>query len=57
MKIKCPKCNCEYEPKPWESNEYYTPKEFVDRFGCFDYDPATTKEKKELLKQLKYKPI
>ena len=26
-------------------NEYYTPKEFVDRFGIFDYDPATTKEK------------
>jgi phage N-6-adenine-methyltransferase len=26
-------------------NEYYTPKEFVDRFGKFDYDPATTKEK------------
>jgi hypothetical protein len=27
--------------------EYYTPKEFVDRFGKFDYDPATTKEKAE----------
>mgnify|MGYP004448697411 FL=1 len=26
-------------------NEYYTPKEFVQRFGSFDYDPATTKEK------------
>ena len=26
-------------------NEYYTPKEFVERFGTFDYDPATTKEK------------
>lgn len=26
-------------------NEYYTPKEFVARFGVFDYDPATTKEK------------
>jgi phage N-6-adenine-methyltransferase len=26
-------------------NEYYTPKEFVARFGRFDYDPATTKEK------------
>ena len=22
--------------------EYYTPKEIVDRFGPFDYDPATT---------------
>lgn len=28
-----------------KDNEYYTPKEFVDRFGVFDYDPATTKEK------------
>ena len=28
-----------------KDNEYYTPKEFVDRFGKFDYDPATTKGK------------
>jgi phage N-6-adenine-methyltransferase len=28
-----------------KDNEYYTPKEFVDRFGKFDYDPATTDEK------------
>ena len=28
-----------------KDNEYYTPKEFVGRFGQFDYDPATTKEK------------
>ena len=28
-----------------KDNEYYTPKEFVSRFGVFDYDPATTKEK------------
>ena len=28
-----------------KDNEYYTPKEFVARFGKFDYDPATTKEK------------
>jgi hypothetical protein len=28
-----------------KDNEYYTPKEFVSRFGEFDYDPATTKEK------------
>lgn len=27
-----------------KDNEYYTPKEFVSRFGEFDYDPATTKE-------------
>ena len=30
-----------------KDNEYYTPKEFVDMFGWFDYDPATTKEKAE----------
>jgi len=30
-----------------KDNEYYTPKDFVDRFGKFDYDPATTKEKAE----------
>lgn len=30
-----------------KDNEYYTPKEFVERFGRFDYDPATTKEKAE----------
>jgi phage N-6-adenine-methyltransferase len=28
-----------------KDNEYYTPVEFVKRFGQFDYDPATTKEK------------
>lgn len=28
-----------------KDNEYYTPKEFVSRFGVFDYDPATTREK------------
>ena len=28
-----------------KDNEYYTPKELVSRFGFFDYDPATTKEK------------
>ncbi len=28
-----------------KDNEYYTPKDFVERFGKFDYDPATTKEK------------
>jgi len=28
-----------------KDNEYYTPKEFVARFGTFDYDPATTQEK------------
>lgn len=30
-----------------KDNEYYTPKEFIERFGRFDYDPATTKEKAE----------
>jgi len=28
-----------------KNNEWYTPKWFVDQFGVFDYDPATTKEK------------
>lgn len=30
-------------------NEYYTPKKLVAIFGQFDYDPATTKERAELL--------
>jgi phage N-6-adenine-methyltransferase len=30
-----------------KDNEYYTPKDFVARFGKFDYDPATTVEKAE----------
>lgn len=30
-----------------KDNEYYTPKYVVMRFGKFDYDPATTKEKAE----------
>lgn len=30
-----------------KDNEYYTPFDFVARFGKFDYDPATTKEKAE----------
>lgn len=30
-----------------KDNEYYTPKYIVDRFGKFDYDPATIKEKAE----------
>jgi len=38
-------------------NEYYTPKEFVDRFGKFDYDPATTKEKAEEFGIVKYDTI
>lgn len=28
-----------------KDNEYYTPKDFVFRFGTFDYDPATTDDK------------
>lgn len=30
-----------------KDNEFYTPKEIVNRFGKFDYDPATVKEKAE----------
>lgn len=34
--------------------EYYTPKYIVDKFGHFDYDPATTKEQAEKLDILDY---
>lgn len=40
-----------------KDNEYYTPKEFVGRFGMFDYDPATTKEKAEDLGIVNYDTI
>ena len=40
-----------------KDNEYYTPKEFVERFGQFDYDPATTKEKADDFGILNYDTI
>lgn len=40
-----------------KDNEYYTPKEFVDLFGKFDYDPATTKEKADEFGILNYDTI
>lgn len=40
-----------------KDNEYYTPKSFVSRFGEFDYDPATTKEKAEEFGILNYDTI
>lgn len=40
-----------------KDNEYYTPKEFVERFGRFDYDPATTKEKAEEFNLLNFDTI
>lgn len=40
-----------------KDNEYYTPKEFVARFGVFDYDPATTKEKAQEFGILNYDTI
>lgn len=40
-----------------KDNEYYTPKEFVDSFGKFDYDPATTKEKAKEFNILNYDTI
>ena len=40
-----------------KDNEYYTPKEFVAKFGEFDYDPATTKEKAEEFGVLNYDTI
>lgn len=30
------------------NNEYWTPKEIVDKFGKFDYDPATTPKRAAL---------
>lgn len=40
-----------------KDNEYYTPRIFVERFGIFDYDPATTKEKAEEFGLLNYDTI
>lgn len=40
-----------------KDNEYYTPKSFIDRFGKFDYDPATTKEKAEEFGIMNYDTI
>lgn len=32
-----------------KDNEWYTPRSLVDRFGKFDYDPATTSERAKFL--------
>ena len=40
-----PKAGIQFQKK----DEYNTPKEVVDFFGPFDYDPATTKEQAEYL--------
>ena len=40
-----PKAGLQFQKK----DEYMTPKEVVDFFGPFDYDPATTKEQAEYL--------
>ena len=40
-----------------KDNEYYSPIELVERFGKFDYDPATTKEKAEEFGILDYDTI
>lgn len=40
-----PKAGLQFQKK----DEYMTPKEVVDFFGPFDYDPATTKEQAEHL--------
>lgn len=32
-----------------DKDEWYTPKSLVEKFGKFDYDPATTKERAEYL--------
>lgn len=40
-----------------KKDEYMTPKEVIDFFGPFDYDPATTKEQAETLGILNYDTI
>lgn len=40
-----------------KDNEYYTPKVLVARFGRFDYDPATTKEKAKEMGIINYDTI
>lgn len=40
-----------------KDNEYYTPKNVVDFFGKFDYDPATTIEKAKEFEILDYDTI
>lgn len=40
-----PKAGIQFSKK----DEWYTPKEVVDFFGTFDYDPATTKEQADEL--------
>ena len=40
-----------------EQDNCYTPKYFVDMFGEFDYDPATTKEQAEYLNISNYDTI
>lgn len=48
-----PKAGIQFSRK----DEYFTPKEVVDAFGVFDYDPATTKEQAEYLDILDYDTI
>ena len=48
-----PKAGIQFSRK----DEYFTPKEVVDHFGSFDYDPATTKEQAEYLDILDYDTI
>lgn len=48
-----PKAGLQFQKK----DEYMTPKEVVDFFGPFDYDPATTKEQAKALGILNYDTI
>ena len=48
-----PKAGIQFSKK----DEWFTPKEVVDFFGPFDYDPATTKEQAENLDILDYDTI
>lgn len=40
-----------------ENDEYFTPKWLVEKFGSFDYDPATTKDKADELGIKEYDTI
>lgn len=48
-----PKAGIQFSKK----DEWYTPKEIVDFFGPFDYDPATTKERAKAFGILNYDTI
>lgn len=48
-----PKAGIQFSQK----DEWYTPKEVIDFFGPFDYDPATTKERAKMFGIANYDTI